>query len=267
MVRLLLILLLCVGWVLPVQADLLAEVEGFANQAIESLQRGDFAASEQAWSEVLKLNPKNSAVWSNRGNVRLSQNNIEGAIEDFNRSIELTPNQPDPYLNRGIAYERLKEWDKAIADYDRVIEIEPQDAYAYNNRGNAYAGKQDWENALKNYDRAAELDPKFAFARANSALVRYQLGQDNRALREIKNLVRKYPNFADMRAALTAILWHQKKRGEAESNWVAVMGLDDRYKDLEWVENIRRWTPRLVTELSEFLQLKWWQFLPVANRN
>ncbi|PLS68466.1 MAG: hypothetical protein CV045_07695 [Cyanobacteria bacterium M5B4] len=252
------LVLICVLFMmgLPAHGDLLTDIEVLANQAISSLQQGDFASSEQLWTEILKLNPDNSAVWSNRGNVRLSQNKIEEAIADFSRSISLTPDEPDPYLNRGIAYERLKEWDKAITDYDRVLEINRQDAYAYNNRGNAYSGKGDWQRALENYDRATKLDPKFAFARANSALTRYQLGEDDRAVREIKNLIRKYPNFADMRAALTAILWHQQKRGEAESNWVVVMGLDDRYQDLDWVQNIRRWTPRLVQELGEFLTLQ-----------
>lgn len=31
------------------------------------------------------------------------------------------------------------------------------------------------------------------------------------------------------------------KQGEAESNWVAAYGLDGRYKDINWVKNIRRW--------------------------
>ncbi len=227
-----------------------------AKEAIVAFERGDLARAEELWTQLLVTNPRNSALWSNRGNGRLGQNNIDGSLADFNRSIELAPNSPDPYLNRGIAYERLQEWDKAIADYDRAISLNPRDAYAYNNRGNAYVGKGEWEKALENYDRAVSLDPKFAFARANRAIVRYQLGQDEQALREIKSLVRKYPNFADMRAALTAILWHQQKRGEAESNWVAVMGLDDRYQDLDWVENIRRWTPRLVKELADFLALR-----------
>ena len=44
-------------------------------------------------------------------------------------------------------------------------------------------------------------------------------------IRNMRNIVRKYPNFADMRAALTAAYWEQGKKGEAESNWVAAVGL------------------------------------------
>jgi hypothetical protein len=59
-----------------------------------------------------------------------------------------------------------------------------------------------------------------------------------------------------MRAALSACLWEAGKRGEAESNWVAAVGLDARYKDLDWVANIRRWPPVAVTALEKFLHLQ-----------
>lgn len=71
----------------------------------------------------------------------------------------------------------------------------------------------------------------------------------------MRNLVRKYPRFADMRAALTAALWVNGQQGEAESNWVATIGLDSRYKNLDWVAHTRRWAPSLVDALEKFLTL------------
>jgi hypothetical protein len=71
----------------------------------------------------------------------------------------------------------------------------------------------------------------------------------------MRNLARKYPKFADMRAALTAVLWVQGQRGEAESNWVAAVGLDRRYEDISWVREIRQWPPNMVAALEKFLKL------------
>jgi hypothetical protein len=71
----------------------------------------------------------------------------------------------------------------------------------------------------------------------------------------MRNLNRKYPQFADMRAALSAALWVAGKQGEAESNWVAAVGLDSRYKDMDWVKNIRRWPPTITEALERFLNL------------
>ena len=226
-----------------------------AQKAIKAVEKGDLVSAESYWTELIADFPENPAVWSNRGNVRMSQNNIEEAIADFNHSVELAPQYPDAYLNRGIAYETEGSWDLALADYNRVLEIDPQDPVAYNNRGNAEAGKQQWQKALDDYEKAVSITPSFSVARSNAALVTYQLGDRQEAIRQFRNLVRKYPLFSDVRAAMTAVLWVDGQQGEAESNWVAVVGLDNRYRNLDWVANGRRWPPKMVDALSQFLSL------------
>ena len=81
-------------------------------------------------------------------------------------------------------------------------------------------------------------------------------GANENAIAQMKSIVRKYPQFADIRAALTAAYWENGKPGEAESNWVAAYGLDSRYKDINWVKNVRRWPPSLVVALDKFLRLQ-----------
>ena len=54
-------------------------------------------------------------------------------------------------------------------------------------------------------------------------------------------MIRRYPLFADARAALSALLWQRGASGEAESHWAAASGLDNRYRDGEWLLQIRRW--------------------------
>jgi tetratricopeptide (TPR) repeat protein len=103
--------------------------------------------------------------------------------------------------------------------------------------------------------KAADLSPQFAFARGNYALALYQVGERDEAIRTMRNLIRKYPQFADMRAALTAALWVKGQLGEAESNWVAAIGLDPRYKNTTWLAETRRWPPVLIADMEKFLSL------------
>ena len=232
-----------------------ARGEKIAKKAFRAAQQGNFAKAESYWTELTEKFPDNPAVWSNRGNVRIGQYKLTEAIADFDRSIEIAPLYPDAYLNRGIAYEGKRLWDKAIADYNRVLKITPQDPVALNNRGNAKAGQQNWQDALADYEQAADLAPNFPLARGNASLVMYQVGDRFEAIRNMRNLVRKYPMYSDMRAALAAALWVEGQQGEAESNWVAAVGLDNRYQNLDWIENIRRWPPEMVKALEKFLNL------------
>jgi len=231
-------------------------LDGVSQAATAAGGRGDFELAEQGWTQIIQEMPENAAAWSNRGTIRIGLNQLDAAIGDYTRSIELAPTMTDPYINRGAAYEAQQDWTAAIADYNRAIDLDDRDPAAYNNRGNAKAHQGNWNAALSDYQTATLIDPKFSLAQLNVAFAQYELGQDQPAIRSLRSLVRKYPSFVDARAALTAAYWQQGQTGQAESNWVAVNGLDRRYQDIDWVENVRRWPPRLVLGLRSFLTLE-----------
>jgi tetratricopeptide (TPR) repeat protein len=239
----------------PLTDEQLQIGDSLTDKAFAATEAGDFVTAEKCWTELIEKFPQNPAVWSNRGNSRVSQNKLDEAIADFNQAIELAPEEADPYLNRGTALEAKGEFKAAIADYNRVLAVNPEDAFAYNNRGNAEGGLGNWASALEDFQQATAIAPNFAFAQANTALALYELGKKAEAIQTMRRLVKKYPMFADMRAALTAVLWVDGQQGEAESNWVAAVGVDSRYQDLDWVKQIRRWPPSLISALDKFLSL------------
>ena len=93
-------------------------------------------------------------------------------------------------------------------------------------------------------------------ARSSNALTTYQLGKFDQAEAELRSIIRKYPMFADARAALSALLWRKGFLGEAESHWAAASGLDNRYRDPTWLLNVRRWPPLPTNDLLAFLDLE-----------
>ncbi|MFY7696179.1 MAG: hypothetical protein ACOVQK_07505, partial [Cyanobium sp.] len=105
------------------------------------------------------------------------------------------------------------------------------------------------------FNTASETRPGMAMARSSAALAAFQLGDVATAEHDLRSLIRRYPLFADARAALTAVLWQSGSRGEAESHWAAASGLDPRYRQEEWLRQIRRWPPRAVQALQDFLSL------------
>ncbi len=239
-----------------VPADALEKLNQLSEQAFAATEQGDYPTAETYWTRIIDLFPDNAAAWSNRGNAKVSQNKLEESLGDYTKSIELAPSAPDPYVNRGAALEGLSRWQEAIADYDQALKLNPKDAGALNNRGNAKGSLGDWEEAKADFELAMQADPRQAMARANHAIALYELGSTEAAIREMRGILRKYPNFVDVRAALTAVLWQDNRRGEAESNWVSVENLDRRYRDLNWIKTIRRWSPKLTQALEKFLSLQ-----------
>ena len=71
----------------------------------------------------------------------------------------------------------------------------------------------------------------------------------------MRKLIRRYPLFADARAALSGLLWREGS-SEAESHRAAASGLDQRYRQADWLEQVRRWPPQPTADLMAFLALE-----------
>ena len=223
MISTLLALLLGVQLLLPQLFD----------QALSASREGRFAEALPLWNQVLEVAPNDAAAWSNRGNVLLALGDPRAAIADQTKAIALDSESPDPHLNRGTAEEALGLY----------------------NLGNVQGSLGDWQEARRCFEAASLARPGFAMARSSAALAAFQLGDKAGAERELRNLIRRYPLFADARAALTALLWQKGASGEAESNWAAASGLDPRYRQQEWLRSTRRWPPVPVEALAQFLAL------------
>ncbi len=225
-------------------------------KALQESQDANFIQAEKDWNLFLNDNPYDAAALSNRGNVRLALGDPQGAIKDQTKAIEISPEDLDPYLNRGIAEEALKLWEDASNDYKYVLKKNPKDVSALYNLGNVMGSLDNWMEAKRLFSQAASSNNEIAMARSSEALSIYQLGDLELAEKKIRILIRKYPLFADARAALSALLWRKGLTGEAESNWAAVAGLDIRYREKNWLLDIRRWPPSPTNDLIAFLALE-----------
>ena len=223
------------------------------DKALQESKNGDFIQAEKDWSLFLNDNPDDVAALSNRGNILLALGDPKAAIRDQTKAIEISPEDLDPYINRGIAEEALKLWEDARKDYNYVLTNNPKDASALYNLANVMGSMDNWNEAKRLFSQAASSNNGIAMARSSEALAIYQLGDFELAEKKIRLLIRKYPLFADARAALSALLWRKGFIGEAESNWAAAAGLDIRYREKNWLLNIRRWPPNPTNDLIAFL--------------
>ncbi len=239
----------------PFQVSAKESIKPIFDQAFKSTQTGNFVEALSLWDKVLDLSPDDAAALSNRGNVRLALGDAKGAIQDQTKAMGILPSNVDTHLNRGIAEESLGLLKEAEYDYEWILARNPEDSSALYNLGNLRASQGKWEEAESFYSKASSVKPGFALAVSSKALAQYQLGHIDQAEMELRRIIRKYPMFADARAALTAILWRNSEIGEAESNWAAVAGLDNRYRQSEWLLEIRHWPPEAIQDLMSFLAL------------
>ena len=68
-----------------------------------------------------------------QGNQLFSQNDYDGAIEQFELLLNNGLESPEVYFNLGNCFAQKKEWGKAILNYERALVLDPNDQTLLNN--------------------------------------------------------------------------------------------------------------------------------------
>ena len=104
-------------------------------EAQNEANNNNYYSAIQKFTEATKINPNNAMPYYNRGVIKHSLGDIQGALMDYNKAITLFPDYSQAYANRGVIKSTLKNERGAIVDYDKAISINPAYSEAYFNRG------------------------------------------------------------------------------------------------------------------------------------
>jgi tetratricopeptide (TPR) repeat protein len=91
------------------------------------------------------------------GKKLLYANDVNGALEELNKSIELDPGSSDAFYFRGNAKMNLRDYKGAIDDFNACLNLNPNYTDAWVNRGNAKFIQDDRLGACKDWTKAKEL--------------------------------------------------------------------------------------------------------------
>lgn len=121
-------------------------------------EKGNYLSAVQWYTRALELNPTDSWVLNERGNMYFFLSEYEQAIADYTESLQLQSSDAIVYTNRGNAYYMLAEYKKAVSDYTMSLRLAPGNSETYFFRGQAYDCLGKSREAIKSVARAIELD-------------------------------------------------------------------------------------------------------------
>lgn len=106
------------------------------------------------------------------------------AAAALSRAAHHRPDLLDTYRSRFVAYLQTEKYDEAIADLTLLLSAEGEQPGLLMARGDAYDRKQRFDLALQDFARAMALDPLDPQPHRRLALVYFEQGQLDEALRE-----------------------------------------------------------------------------------
>ena len=204
-------------------------------QGLDAGKKGDNDGAIAAFTQVLKLDPKNAKAFYGRGLAYQQKGDFDPAIADFSQVLQLSPNNALAYTARGLTYGRKGDLDHAIVDFSQAIVINSHSAPAFYNRGLAYQNKGQYDKAIADYKQTLQVDPNAAEAYNNLAWLLATCPQPE--LRDGKNAVVaatkacdlaswKNPNWLDTLAAACAEAGDFPNAVKWETQFLATPNLD-----------------------------------------
>ncbi|MDB5257952.1 MAG: hypothetical protein JWM14_2647 [Chitinophagaceae bacterium] len=121
-------------------------------------QLNELERSLHYYSEALKINPRNSTVWNNKGYALNLLGYYEKAIPCFSKAISLHPLFAFAYNNLGYARIKMGELEEGFKSIKHSHRLDMNNAYVYRNFGIYYLEKKEYAEALKQLKKAKEID-------------------------------------------------------------------------------------------------------------
>ena len=106
-----------------------------------------------------------AATYSNRGILRLAENDFTAAIADFNKAVAMMPGLAEAYIGRGNAIFMTGDPGQAVDDYQQALDLQLREAHIANfNLGLAFEKLGNLAMAETRYRQALGLQPGWDLA-------------------------------------------------------------------------------------------------------
>lgn len=171
--------------------DLKLAFDALAKENLESYRQA-FEGFRTAVMNGLSTKEVEALAYEWTATFRFLLNDMEGALEDINRSITLHPT-PQALIKRSSLHVELGKLMEAQEDFKRAETIDPQcPDFHYQSAQLAFL-QQSWDEALKHYEQSIKLDDGFILAHIQLAVTLYRMGSTEIAKRKFLKLIEKYP--------------------------------------------------------------------------
>ncbi|KAM0884690.1 hypothetical protein ACQ4PT_030825 [Festuca glaucescens] len=92
----------------------------------KAVEEKDYAAATKFYSEAIKVDPADAALYSNRSLCHLKSGKAQDALVDANDSIRVRPDWPKGYYRKGAAFMALKEYKEACDAFMAAVKLDPE---------------------------------------------------------------------------------------------------------------------------------------------
>ncbi|HEY8270171.1 MAG TPA: tetratricopeptide repeat protein [Pseudobdellovibrionaceae bacterium] len=217
--------------------------EDMLAEARESFIDGNYKLSEPILQQMLLQNTRNPEVYQMLATIYYDKGQFSKAIKTFKRALEIDPTYTDASVGLSIILNDLGKYDEG-----KQVFVEAQDQLEKKNGKNdpfideklsakheeiadLYFQYKRYNEALDQLLKAKKLSTRKSEISMRIAEVYVQVGQTDRAIKDLRALIREYPHFIPARLKLGVIYYNSNNIAEATEQWENILMRDPQHPE------------------------------------
>lgn len=221
-------------------AILSSEVQDLLQLTRDKFIAGDYRATQNLIVQILPKNDRIPEIYQMLATIFYTNGQFNKAIKTFKRALEIDPNYTDASVGLSIILNDIGRYEEG-----RKVFLEAQSRLDKKNRrpdpsvNDKIASKyeelaelliqcQKFDEAIEQYQKALPLSKRKTNIMMSIAECLVKTGQKEKAIRELKNLVKDFPQNIPGRNKLASLLYEANKVSEAMEHWEFVLEKDPR---------------------------------------
>lgn len=175
-------------------ADVCLRVNALIKKASSLVQSEELEKGFECFSEAEQLDPNNSDIYHQRGQVYILLEKLDEAAKDFAKAIQLSPDHGTTFVQKTfVEYRRALMQQNEMAmyavmnDFKSAIDKFPDCVDAYSVMAQVLCEQQQYEQAESFYEKAMKLAPTNASLYVHRGLLQLQINGDIKKALEYMN--------------------------------------------------------------------------------
>jgi tetratricopeptide (TPR) repeat protein len=156
--------------------------------------------AQKTIDQALQIAPRDPAVLSLSGFIRLAFRDYRGAFSLFSRAVKADPRFGEPHLGLAIYSFRYREFPQGLEEMLTATLLDPRVASYQTELGKALFQTRSFDRALEVYDYAKTLDPKDPTPYFYKGIALSNLNRAGEAVQEINKSIELNDNVAMFRS-------------------------------------------------------------------
>ena len=213
------------------------------NEAKQNFIKGNYKVAEPLFQQLILGNARNPEIYQMLATIYYDKGMFNKAIRTFRRALEIDPTYTDASVGLSIILNdlgRYEEGRQVFEEAQRVLAhkktqadpyLDEKIASKHEELADLYDQSHRYTEALDQLLKAQRLSTRKPEITLRIAEVFEKLGEMDRAVKELRALIKEYPQFNTARLRLGSMYYNSGNLLEATEQWENVLVRDPHHAE------------------------------------